>query len=80
MPSKPIIYTQHARDRMQDPNRGLISEAEVEDVLVSPTASYLGIDGKLNVLGESGGKRIRVFYIEETVRLLIRMVINRGVE
>ena len=78
MPLKRIIYTQHARDRMQDANRGMISEADVEDVLANPAASYVGIDGKLNVLGESNGKRIRVCYIEEMDRLLVITVINRG--
>ncbi len=80
MPSKEIKFTQHARDRMNDPDRGVIFESEVEEVLANPTASYLGVDRKQNILGEAGGKKIRVCYIEEEHRLLIITVINRGTE
>jgi len=47
-------------------------------VLASPTVSYVGIDGKQNVLGEVNGRHIRVCFVEDKDRLLIITVINRG--
>jgi hypothetical protein len=73
-----IIFTQHARARMADPHRGVVTEEEVRSVLTSPTVSYIGIDGKQNVLGEVNGKRVRVCFVEDEDRLLIITVINRG--
>ncbi len=63
---------------MSDPERGPITEQEVLSVLNNPTATYLGVDGKSNAIGEVNGKRIRVCYVEEKSRLLIITVINRG--
>jgi hypothetical protein len=63
---------------MGDSERGVVSEAEVLDVLANPMVSYQGMDGKSNVPGESGGKRIRVCFIEEPSRILIITVVNRG--
>ena len=73
-----IIFTQHARARMADPHRGVVTEEEVRAVLASPTVSYVGIDGKQNVLGEVHGKHIRICFVEDKDRLLIITVINRG--
>jgi len=73
-----IIFTQHARARMADPNRGVVTEEEVRSVLANPTVSYVGIDGKQNVLGEVNGKHIRICFVEDKDRLLIITVINRG--
>ena len=73
-----IIFTQHARARMADPHRGVVTEEEVCSVLASPTVSYVGIDGKQNVLGEVNGKHIRICFVEDKDRLLIITVINRG--
>jgi len=77
-PFKPVVYSRHARDRMSDPERGPVTEDEVEFVLENPSVSYVGDDGKPNVLGEVNGKRIRVCYVEEESRRLIITVINRG--
>ena len=66
-----IIFTQHAHARMADPHRGVVTEEEVRSVLASPTVSYVGIDGKQNVLGEVNGKHIRICFVEEKDRLLI---------
>jgi hypothetical protein len=63
---------------MADPNRGIVTEEEVRDILASPTVRYVGIDGKQNVLGEVNGKRVRVCFVEDEDRLLIITVINRG--
>ena len=73
-----IVLTQHARSRMADPNRGMVTEEEVRAVLASPTGRYVGIDGKQNVLGEIHGKRVRSCFVEDTDRLLVITVINRG--
>src|SRR5262249_41107114 len=73
-----IVFTQHARSRMADPHRGVVTEEEVRFVLASPTVSYVGIDGKQNVLGEVNGKHVRICFVEEKDRLLIITVINRG--
>jgi len=73
-----IIFTQHARARMADPNRGVVTEEEVRSVLANPTVSYVGIDGKQNVLGEVNGKYVRVCFVEDKDRLLVITVINRG--
>jgi hypothetical protein len=73
-----IVFTQHARARMADPNRGIVTEEEVRSVLANPTVSYVGIDGKQNVLGEVNGKQVRVCFVEDQDRLLIITVINRG--
>lgn len=54
-----IILTQHARARMADPHRGVVTEEDVRSVLASPTVSYVGIDGK----------HIRVCFVEEEDRL-----------
>jgi hypothetical protein len=51
---------------------------EVRSVLASPTVSYVGIDGKQNVLGEVNGKHVRICFVEDKGRLLIITVINRG--
>ena len=63
---------------MADPDRGILTEDEVRTVLANPGATYTGMDGKQNVLGEVHGKRIRVCFLEEEDRLLIVTVINRG--
>lgn len=76
--AKPVVFTRHARHRMADPNRGIITEDEVLSVLANPAVSYVGIDGKQNVLGEVNGKRMRVCFVEEENRLLVITVINRG--
>jgi hypothetical protein len=73
-----IVFTQHARSRMADPNRGIITEEEVRSVLANPSVRYTGIDGKQNVLGEVNGKQVRVCFIEEKEWLLVITVINRG--
>ena len=73
-----IIFTQHARARMADPHRGVVTEEGVRAVLASPTVSYVGIDGKQNVLGAVNGKYIRICFIEDQDRLLIITVVNRG--
>jgi hypothetical protein len=74
-----IVFTQHARSRMADPNRGIVTEEEVRSVLASPTVRYVGIDGKQNVLGEVNGKRVRICFVEDEDRLLVITVINRGI-
>jgi hypothetical protein len=76
--AKPVVFTRHARDRMADPARGLVSEAEDLAVLGNPDVRYVGVDGKQNVLGQVSGKRLRVCYIEELDRSLVITVINRG--
>lgn len=76
--SKPVVFTRHARDRMSDPARGLVSEGEVLAVLADPGVHYVGVDGKQNVLGEVDGKRLRICYVEEADRFLVITVINRG--
>ncbi len=73
-----VIFTRHAHERMADPNRGVVDEDEVRFVLANPHVSYVGVDGKQNVLGEVNGKRVRVCFVEEADRLLIITVINRG--
>jgi hypothetical protein len=73
-----IVFTQHARSRMADPNRGMVTEEEVRAVLASPTVRHVGIDGKQNVLGEVHGKRVRICFVEDENRLLVITVINRG--
>src|SRR5216683_6362381 len=70
--------TPHARARMADPNRGVVTEEEVRSVLANPTVSYVGIDGKQNVLGEVNGKHVRICFVEDKDRLLVITVINRG--
>lgn len=64
---------------MADPDRGIITEDEVLSVLANPDVSYVGVDGKQNVLGEVNGKRVRVCFVEEENHLLVITVINRGV-
>jgi hypothetical protein len=76
--TKPVEFTKHARDRMTDPERGEVTADEVITVMSSPEASYVGSDGKSNVLGEVNSKRLRICYIEEDDRLLVITVINRG--
>ena len=73
-----IVFTQHARARMADPHRGVVTEEEVRSVLANPTVSYVGIDGKQNVLGEVNGKHVRICFVEDKDRLLVITVINRG--
>ena len=73
-----IVFTHHARARMADPNRGMVTEEEVRSVLANPNVRYVGIDGKQNVLGEVNGKQVRVCFVEERDRLLVITVINRG--
>ena len=73
-----IVFTQHARSRMADPHRVIVTEEEVRSVLASPTVRYVGIDGKQNVLGEVNGKRVRICFVEDENRLLVITVINRG--
>ena len=73
-----IIFTQHARARMADPNRGIVTEEEVRSVLAHPAVRYVGIDGKQNVLGEVNGKHVRICFVEDKDRLLVITVINRG--
>ena len=63
---------------MADPNRGVLTAEEVRSILARPTVSYVGIDGKQNVLGEVNGKHVRVCFVEEKDRLLVITVINRG--
>lgn len=63
---------------MADPERGIITEEEVLDILANPNVRYVGIDGKQNVLGEVSGKRVRVCFVEEEDRLLVITVISRG--
>lgn len=65
MLSKPVIFTRYARDRMQDAERGIVTDEEVLSVLLEPQASYTGVDGKSNTLGEVNGKRLRVCFVEE---------------
>lgn len=73
-----IIFTQHARARMTDPQRGMVTEEEVRAVLARPDVSSIGVDGKQNVLGEVHGKHVRVCFVEEADHALIITVINRG--
>ena len=73
-----IVFTQHARSRMADPNRGIVTEEDVRSILARPTVCYVGIDGKQNVLGEVNGKRVRICFVEDADRLLVITVINRG--
>ncbi len=76
---KPIEFTSHALTRMSSLERGPISRDEVIQVVRNPDASYTGIDGKLNALGNAGNKQLRVCYTEEEDRILVITVINRGV-
>ena len=73
-----IVFTQHARSRMADPHRGIVTEEEVRSILANPNVRYVGIDGKQNVLGEAHGKQVRVCFVEDQERLLVITVINRG--
>ncbi len=73
-----IVFTQHARARMADPHRGIVTEEEVRSVLANPAVRYVGIDGKQNVLGEVNGKQVRICFVEDQGRLLVITVINRG--
>ena len=73
-----IVFTQHARARMADPHRGIVTEEEVRSVLANPAVRYVGIDGKQNVLGEVNGKQVRICFAEDQGRLLVITVINRG--
>jgi hypothetical protein len=73
-----IVFTQHARARMADPYRGIVTEEEVRSVLANPAVRYVGIDGKQNVLGEVNGKHVRICFVEDQGRLLVITVINRG--
>jgi hypothetical protein len=63
---------------MADPNRGIVTEEKVRSVLANPSISYVGIDGKQNVLREVNGKRVRICFVEDEDRLLVSTVINRG--
>ena len=65
-----IVFTQHARSRMADPHRGIVTEEEVRSILANPNVRYVGIDGKQNVLGEAHGKQVRVCFVEDQERLL----------
>ena len=78
MPNKPVVFAHHARLRMADTGRGVITEEEALAVLVNPEVSYTGVDGKSNVLGTVNGKRIRICYVEEENRILVITVVNRG--
>jgi hypothetical protein len=51
--SKPVVFTRHAKQRMADPGRGTVSEEQVLAVFANPGVSYVGVDGKLNVLWRS---------------------------
>ena len=73
-----IVFTQHARARMADPNRGVVTEEGVCAVLANPTVRYVGIDGKQNALGEVNGKYVWICFVENKDRLLVITVINRG--
>lgn len=73
-----IVFTQHARARMADPHRGIVTEEEVRSVLANPAVRYVGIDGKQNVLGEVNGKQVRICFVEDQGCLLVITVINRG--
>jgi len=73
-----IVFTHHARSRMADPHRGVVTEEEVRSVLANPTVSYVGIDGKQNVLGEVNVKHVRICFVEDNDRVLVITVINRG--
>jgi hypothetical protein len=72
-----VVFTQHARERMQDPRRGAVSDEEVVAVLRSPEVRYTGVDGKSNVLGSVGGKSLRVCFVEAPGELTVITVINR---
>jgi len=74
---KPVAFTRHARERMADPGRGPVSEEEVLAVLANPGVSYVGVDGKQNVLGEINNKRLRICYTEEADCFFVITVINR---
>ena len=50
----------------------------MRSVLASATVSYVGIDGKQNVLGEVNGKHVRICFVEEKDRQLVITVINPG--
>jgi hypothetical protein len=63
---------------MADPGRGIVSEDEALEVLANPGVTYTGIDGKLNVLGQVGDKRIRICFVEEADQIRVIIVINRG--
>ena len=76
--NKRIIITKHAKMRMSDPGRGVLTEDEVMSVLRNPDVSYFGVDGKSNVLGIAGGRRIRVCFDEDDDRILVITVVNRG--
>lgn len=75
--SKPVVFTRHARERMADLGRGSVSEAEILAVLANPGVSYVGVDGKQNVLGDINNKRLRICYVEEADRFLVITVVNR---
>ena len=75
---KKVVFSQHARERMADSTRGLITEAEALAVISDPDVSYFGIDGKQNVLGRINGKRIRICFMEENNQIFVVTVINRG--
>lgn len=75
---KRVVFTRHARERMEDPARGVVTEDEVRAILNDPDVTYTGVDGKPNVLGEANGKRIRVCYVDKPDRITIITVVNRG--
>ena len=62
---KKAVFSLHGRERMADPSRGEVSEEEVLAVLANPDVTYIGVDGKNNVLGTVEGKRLRVCFVEE---------------
>jgi len=74
---KPVLFTRHARERMQDPGRGPVSEEEVLAVLGSPEVSYVGVDGRQNVIGSTSGKSLRICFVEDDRQTTIITVINR---
>jgi hypothetical protein len=65
---------------MREPDRGPISEDDVAHVLANPVVSYVGKDQKKNVLGEAGGKRLRICYVEDETAITVVTVINRSAE
>lgn len=74
---KPVSFSQHARIRMEDSDRGLVTEDEVRAVLANPDVSYTGVDGKLNALGEVAGKRLRICFVQEVGQIIVIKVVNR---
>ena len=72
-----VVYTRHARERMQDPRRGSVTEDEVLAVLREPGVRYVGVDGKQNVLGTVAGKSLRVCYVEDEGQITVVTVVNR---